>query len=192
MIEFLVAFQKVLIAGTDKNEANLLYTFVLTETSTKSCWICMHFFKSVVFEECWTFETFSSGQIKVDPTDSTCSKSTSHSSTYVLNQFKQNTSNKIVFEAIPGATESIWRGYIEILEDTKLTKETLKLKKLGWNTNELVFTLTVPLCPSSVWCHLKNQVQSLASLHLPNQVPSILSTNQSIQLSCPTPSYKQL
>jgi len=106
--------------------------------------------KSVVFDQCWRFELFSGGQIMVDPTDSTCSETTPHSSTYPLNQFKQNTSNKIVFETIPGATESTWGGYIEILEDTKLAEETLELKKLGWNTNELVFTLTVPLCLSSV------------------------------------------
>jgi hypothetical protein len=107
-------------------------------------------FKSVVFEGCWMFEIFNGGNIKVDPTDSTCSETTPHSSTYVLSKYKQNTSNKIVFETIPGTTESTWGGYIEILEDTKLTQESLKLKKLGWNTNELVFTLTVPLCPSSV------------------------------------------
>jgi EamA domain-containing membrane protein RarD len=43
MIEFLVAFQKVLIVGDNKNEANqactflLMYTFLLTETSMKTC-----------------------------------------------------------------------------------------------------------------------------------------------------------
>jgi hypothetical protein len=106
-------------------------------------------FKSVVFDKCWIFELFAGGNVKVDPTDSTCSKTTPHSSTYVLTEYKQNTSNKIVFKTITGATESMWEVYIQILEDTELTKESLELTKLGWNTNELVFTLTVPDCASS-------------------------------------------
>jgi hypothetical protein len=116
-------------------------------------------FKSVVYNECWIFELFTGGQIKVDPNDSTCSKTTPHSSTYVLTEYKQNSSNKIVFKTITGATESTWEGYIQIMEDTKLTKESLELTKLGWNTNELVFTLTVPDCASSEQSS-KNLLQS--------------------------------
>jgi hypothetical protein len=106
-------------------------------------------FKSLVFDECWTFELFSGGNINVDPTDSTCSATTPHSSTYVLGEYKENTSNKIFFETIPSTTDAAWEGYIEILEDTKLTQESLELTKLGWNTNKLVFTLSVPECASS-------------------------------------------
>jgi hypothetical protein len=130
-------------------------------------------FKSVVFDQCWTFESVTDGQIKVDPTDSTCSESTPHSSAYVLSQYKQNISNKIVFERIPGATESTWEGYIEILEDTKLTQENLELTKLGWTTNELVFTLTVPLCPSSAPSEKPSMKPSISASSEPSTQPIV-------------------
>jgi surface protein len=135
-------------------------------------------FKSVVFEKCWIFEAFAGGQIKVDPTDSTCSGTTPHSSTYPLSEYKQNMSNKILFEANPGTTEPTWGGYIEILEDTKSTQESLELTKLGWNTNEVVFTLTVPLCPSS------------APSEKPSSKPSVsVSSEPSIQPTVNKPTY---
>jgi hypothetical protein len=130
-------------------------------------------FKSVVFDECWIFESFTGGQIKVDPTDSTCSKTTPDSSTYDLSQYKQSVSNRFIFETIPGTTESTWGGYIEILEDTKITEETLKLKKLGWNTNELVFTLTVPLCPSSAPSEKPSMKPSISASSEPSTQPVV-------------------
>jgi len=105
--------------------------------------------KSVVFGDCWSFELFAGGNVKIDPTDSTCSKTTPHSSTYVLGEYKENRANKIFFETIPSTTDAAWEGYIEVLEDTKLTQESLELTKLGWNTNKLGFTLSVPECASS-------------------------------------------
>jgi hypothetical protein len=130
-------------------------------------------FKSVVFDQCWTFESFTGGQIKVDPTDSKCSKTTLHSSTYVLSQYEQNISNKIVFEKIPVSKESTWEGYIQILEDTKLTQENLELTKLGWTTNKLVFTLTLPLCPSSVPSEKPSSKPSISVSSKPSTQPSV-------------------
>jgi hypothetical protein len=133
-------------------------------------------FKSVVFDECWTFESFSGGNINVDPTDSTCSATTPHSSTYVLGEYKENAANKFFFVTIPSTTDSAsWEGYIEILEDTKLTQESLELTKLGWNTNKLVFTLSVPDCTSS-----EPSVK-------PSSMPSISSNPSSSPTRNPTP-----
>jgi hypothetical protein len=130
-------------------------------------------FKSVVFEKCWIFEAFAGGQIKVDPTDSTCSKTTPHSSTYPLSEYKQNTSNKILFKANPGTTEPTWGGYIEILEDTKSTQESLELTKFGWNTNEVVFTLTVPLCPTSAPSEKPSMKPSIFASSKPSTQPVV-------------------
>jgi alpha-tubulin suppressor-like RCC1 family protein len=106
-------------------------------------------FKSVVYDQCWIFETYPGGKIKIDPTDSTCNKMTPDSSTYALSQYKQSISNRFIFERIPGATGSLWEGYIQVIEDVMLTQENLELTKLGWTTNKFAFMLKVPVCPSS-------------------------------------------
>jgi hypothetical protein len=106
-------------------------------------------FKSVVHNECWIFECYPGGKMKVDHTDSTCSKNTPDSSAYVLSQYKQGLSNRLFFERIPDATESTWEVYISVIEDAELTQETLLLTKFGWNSNKLIVMLKVPDCPSS-------------------------------------------
>jgi hypothetical protein len=106
-------------------------------------------FKSVVFNQCWIFESYIGGKAKIDTTDSTCSKTTPDSTAYVLSQYKQGASNRFFFERTPGATGSQWEGYIEFIEDNALTQETFGLKKLNLSADDFAFTLRVPDCPSN-------------------------------------------
>jgi hypothetical protein len=102
--------------------------------------------KSVIYDQCWIFD-LPTGKFKIDPTDSTCSKTTPGSTAYDLSQYERGVSNRIFFKKIPGLTS--YKGYIQIIEDVELTQESLTLTNLDLNTDEFVFMLQVPDCPSS-------------------------------------------
>jgi alpha-tubulin suppressor-like RCC1 family protein len=161
-------------------------------------------FKSVVYDQCWIFETYPGGKMTIDPSDSTCSKVTPDSTAHVLSQYKQSISNKFVFERIPGATGSSWEGYIQIVEDAESTQETLKLTKFGWTTNKFAFMLKVSDCassepsvkpslkpstspssqPSSVWSSSPSSEPSFKPSGKPSAVPS--SKPSSVPSSSPS------
>jgi hypothetical protein len=141
-------------------------------------------FKSVVYNACWIFDFSPTGKFKIDPTDSTCSRTTPDKTAYDLSQYKEGVSNRILFQQIPDQTS--WKGYIQIIEDTELTEESLTRTKVDWNNDEFVFMLKVPDCPSSAPSISKEPSSEPSSK--PSSKPSVNSSSEPSQYPSDFPS----
>jgi hypothetical protein len=103
-------------------------------------------FKSVVINQCWIFD-LPNEMLKIDSTDSTCSKITPDPSAYKLSQYERGDSNKIDFKETQQGSK--WEGSIQIIVYTEITEESLVLTHLDLYADKFAFMLKVPDCPSS-------------------------------------------
>jgi hypothetical protein len=142
-------------------------------------------FKSVVINQCWIFD-LSNEMLKIDSTDSTCSKTTPDKTVYDLSQYREGVSNKIWFKRIQDNEKSTWEGHVQIIEDTELTQESLTLTKLDLTTDKSASMLKVPDCPSSA-PSISREPSSQPSSK-PSSKPSVIPSSEPSQYPSEFPS----
>jgi hypothetical protein len=129
-------------------------------------------FKLVVYNECWIFD-LPNKMLKIDSTDSTCSKTTPDKTAYDLSQYREGVSNKILFKKIQDKEKSTWEGHVQIIEDTEVTQESLTLTHLDLTTDKFAFMLKVPDCPRSVPSSAPSSDPSAKPSNKPSLKPSL-------------------
>jgi hypothetical protein len=142
-------------------------------------------FTFVLYNACWTFDFFKMGDIKVDYSDTTCSKTTS-SLQYKFSEF-DSTSASTPLNKFYYKLSGEWEGYIEIIEDNESSQENMIVQDFNLFQKEFQFSLRVPKCiqaPSQTPTNIPSSsgkpslLPSTAPSSEPSSLPSVSPSSQ--------------